>query len=197
MKLFKSIVLTFFLFLFILTVSVVYRYVLWEREFVSNLSAIQCYEEDTEVREDINEKIEKFTLSDSRTEFVTFTVEEVLLLLFPNMKVSQNFNLNELCIIPERGLWTVYAKYSTDFVTLPWVRADVVKDNRETAELYVKKILVGDLNLPFNLGKKAVVEINRGISDAIILVNENEFLGRTIRNIELLEERLVIKGSIY
>ena len=197
MKLFKRTIFTFLIFLFLLSISIVYRYMSWEREFVSNLSSIECYDENTVFKEDIDEKIESFIISDSRTEFVTFTVEETLAILSSNMQVSEKFHLEKLCITSSQSLWTVYVKYSTDVVDLPWISANVVKDNRETAELYVEKILMGNLNLPFNLGRKMIVEINKGISDAIILVNENEFLGRTIKNIELLEERVVIKGSIY
>jgi hypothetical protein len=38
-------------------------------------------------------------------------------------------------------------------------------------------------------------DLNRGVSDGIIMLNENNFLGRRIDNIELLEDRIVFKGT--
>jgi hypothetical protein len=72
---------------------------------------------------------------------------------------------------------------------------EIVKDDRETAELYVRDLLLGKYKVPGFIAKDIVHSINKGISDAILLVNENAFLGRRIENIELLEERVVVKGS--
>ena len=39
--------------------------------------------------------------------------------------------------------------------------------------------------------------INTGIADALLTVNENGFSGRYLENIELLEDKVVVKGSKY
>jgi hypothetical protein len=72
---------------------------------------------------------------------------------------------------------------------------NVVKDNRETAEIYVNEIKVGDTRVPGVIEKKVMVDINRGMSDAVIMLNENRFLGRVIENIEFLDDKVVFKGS--
>jgi len=72
---------------------------------------------------------------------------------------------------------------------------DIVKDNIETAEVYVRQLHVGGLELPKFLESRLKEDLNRGISDGIIMLNENNFLGRRIDNIELLEDRVVFKGT--
>jgi hypothetical protein len=70
-----------------------------------------------------------------------------------------------------------------------------VKDNIETAEVYIREVHVGDLELLSFLEARVREDFNRGISDGIIMLNENDFLGRRIDNIELLEDRLIFKGT--
>jgi hypothetical protein len=73
---------------------------------------------------------------------------------------------------------------------------DISKDTIESAQLYVSNIYLGNQLLPAKISNGLKEEINKGISDALVLVSENNFLGRTITNIELLEDEIVVKGSI-
>ncbi len=145
--------------------------------------------------QDIEDKIMKFILSDSRTDFVVFSPQETLYILSSNIETTEPFEIKDVCLVPSAGLWQIYLRYSTGSFNLPWIVMDVVKDNRETAEIYVNEIRIGDIEIPEIFVKKSMVEINKGISDAVIMLNENKFLGRTIENIELLDERVVFKGS--
>ena len=70
---------------------------------------------------------------------------------------------------------------------------NLVKDARETAQLYVKDFSFGGISLLNIFSSKVMNEVNEGISEAIVLVNENGFLGRDIHNIELLEETVVVR----
>ena len=72
---------------------------------------------------------------------------------------------------------------------------DIVKDSRETAELYSRNIYLGDMKVPLFLSKNILEKINKGISDALVLVSENGFLGKDIINIDLLFDSVVLKGS--
>ena len=81
-------------------------------------------------------------------------------------------------------------------IVLPWLRLDVAKDTIESAQLYVSNIYVGNQLIPEKIVSSVKAQINKGISDALILVSENNFLGRTITNIELLDEKIVVKGSL-
>jgi hypothetical protein len=54
---------------------------------------------------------------------------------------------------------------------------------------------IGGLEIPTFLETRLREDLNRGISDGIIMLNENNFLGRRIDNIELLEGRVVFKGT--
>ncbi len=145
--------------------------------------------------QDIEDKIMKFILSDSRTDFIVFSPQEMLYILSSNIETTQPFEIRDVCLVPSTGVWQIYLRYGTGSLNLPWVVMDVFKDNRETAEIYVNEIRVGDIEIPGIFVKKSIVEINKGIADAVIMLNENRFLGRTIENIELLEERVVFKGS--
>lgn len=204
-KAFK-IFLTAFLFLSIIGVFTFLfqasRYNRWKSNEFEEKSEIICldqlYREKSfnEMEEEIAEKIKTFTLSDNRTDFVVLTKKEILHVLSSNIEPLEPFVVEGLCIYPSQGLWSLYTKYRVGNLRLPFIVMDVVKDNRETAELYVNDVRVGDVQLPRFIGNRVMTEFNRGISDAVIMLNENRFLGRVIENIELLEERVVFKGSI-
>jgi hypothetical protein len=180
-----------------------YRYSQWYgstfNKNTSETSPTVCLDSlamEEELEEIIEERIKNFILSDSRTDFIVFSVEEVLYVLSSNIETTDPFEVNDVCLAPSRGLWQVYLKYSFSSIQLPWVVMDVVKDNRETAELYVNEIRIGDSKIPDIIADRIIIDINKGISDAVIMLNENRFLGRTIENIELLNDKVVFKGSL-
>ena len=168
------------------------KYRNWEKQ-IFNERKFLCLEDVEIDQEEIESKIEDFVLSDSQTEFIVFEVHEVLHILQSNMQKGENIVLKDLCILSSRGLWTILLQYEIRAVSMPWLVLDIVKDERETAEVYVKELTIGDIAPPFGLSRNIMRDINRGISEGIILLNENQFLGRGIRNIELLEERVVIR----
>jgi glutaredoxin len=151
--------------------------------------------EEEEYEKSVEEKVKNFILSDTRTDFVVFTPEEALYVLSMNIETNESFDIENICLNPIRGSWQVYLKYKIGSISLPWVVMNVVKDNRETAEIYVNEIKVGDTRVPGVIEKKVMVDINRGMSDAVIMLNENRFLGRVIENIEFLDDKVVFKGS--
>jgi len=196
MKLFKIFLFTTFLLFLSFSFFHIFRYRNWEKDFLENKNITTCFEDINVEEEIIDERIEKFIISDSGTEFVVFSVEEVLYILRQNMSVNGDREIQDICIIDQEGEWIIHTKYQIENISMPWLVFHIVKDNRETPELYIRELYMGKAEIPFGLGRRIMVDMNRGISEAIVILNENQFLGRKITNIELLEERVVIKGAL-
>ena len=176
----------------------VVRYSLWHRDFFVSEN-ITCTSDEKFVVEEkeinIGDRIKNFVLSDLFSEFVTFSRKEMLYLLKDSISGVSSLEIQDVCLVSDKGVWKVYAHSKVEFLQLPWIGVDIVKDNRKTAELYSRNIYVGDMKVPEILARKTLEKINKGISDALILVTENGFLGKTIENIDLLKDTVVIKGG--
>ena len=176
----------------------VVRYSLWHKDFFTNEN-ITCTNDEKFVIEEkeinIGDRIKNFVLSDLFSEFVTFRRKEMLYLLKDSISGVSSLEIQDVCLVSDKGVWKVYAHSKVTFLQLPWIGIDIVKDNRETAELYSKRIYIGDMKVPDVLARGPLEKINKGISDALILVTENGFLGKTIENIDLLKDSIVIKGG--
>lgn len=176
----------------------VVRYSLWHRDFFVSEN-ITCTSDEKFVVEEkeinIGDRIKNFVLSDLFSEFVTFSRKEMLYLLKDSISGVSSLEIQDVCLVSDKGVWKVYAHSKVTFLQLPWIGVDIVKDNRETAELYSRNIYIGDIKVPDVLTRKPLEKINKGISDALILVTENGFLGKTIENIDLLKDSIVIKGG--
>jgi hypothetical protein len=112
-----------------------------------------------------------------------------------NINIVDGGNIQNICVNPSNGEWDLYIKMSFQGLQMPWFRLDLAKDDMETAQLYVKDIYIGKWKVPENIVENIKTKINKGISDALTLANENNFLGRKLENIELLEDKVVVKGS--
>ena len=186
------------LIIFLLGGYFVVRYSLWHKEFFTNENITCISDEEFVVEEkeiNIGDRIKNFVLSDLFSEFVTFSRKEMLYLLKDSITGVSGLEIQDICLVSDKGVWKVYAHSKVEFLQLPWMGIDIVKDNRETAELYSKRIYIGDMKVPDVLARGPLEKINKGISDALILVTENGFLGKTIENIDLLKDSIVIKGG--
>jgi hypothetical protein len=197
-KIFKTLLL---LFLFVVITLVVVgfvsyiKYSKWEDDELSKRN-ITCMSDITVESSVVEDKIKKFTLSDTRTDFIVLTESEMLYLLSENfIEKEGDISVEDICLKPSQGVWQLYLKAKYKGIPIPWLVLDIVKDNIETAEVYVRQLHVGGLELPKFLESRLREDLNRGISDGIIMLNENNFLGRRIDNIELLEDRIVFKGT--
>jgi hypothetical protein len=203
-KIFKSVgyfLLVLMFFLILLGGVFLFRYSRWASEVSNekvNESQIVCTSslDKEQLQEETEEKVRSFILSDSKTDFVVFSVEETLYSVSSNIEGGQSLEVDDICLEPSEGRWNVYLKYKYSSVGLPWVVMDLVKDKRETAELYVSEVKVGDNEIPKIFRQRVISDINKGISDAVIMLNENRLLGRRIENIELLDDKVVFKGSL-
>ena len=175
---------------------VVYNYFIWRNEYIEQNDSVICSEDIEDEDYGIEEKVKAFVLSFEKSDFVSFTPEEILQLMNENIVLSGNLKLQGICLEPNDSHWKVYFNTKLGFINIPWIGLNVVKEKRETAELYVDEILLGGLKIPQLFVEKIISDINMGISDGVVLMNENSFLGRTIINIELMKENVVVKGTI-
>ena len=175
---------------------VVYNYFTWRNEYIEQNDSVICSEDIEGKDYSIEEKVKAFVLSFEKSDFVSFTPEEILQLMNENIVLSGNLKLQGICLGPNDSHWKVYFNTKLGFINIPWIGLNVVKEKRETAELYVDEVLLGGLKIPQLFVEKIISDINMGISDGVVLMNENSFLGRTIINIELMKENVVVKGTI-
>ncbi len=195
MKILRNIFLGVLIVVLLVVGFVAIRYFSWKNQFFNGMENVVCtHDEDFNEEVNLLDRIENFVMSAGKTEFMTFTQREMLLVLRNSMKQNETFNIDQMCLVSQKGIWRVYLHPKVDFLQLPWVGMDIVKDNRETLEVYSNGFYIGDMEVPRTFAKKFLGDVNKGISDAIILVIENNFLGKSIQNIDLLEDSIVIKG---
>lgn len=192
-KALKIILILLFIFILVLATPFV-LYLLWNKSFESNLSSMVCSSNTTEVVS-LDDKFKDFVLSDESVTFVELSPMETVSLL-KNTDIINGGEIQNLCVVPSDGVWGVYIKMSLQGINLPWFKIDIAKDDMETAQLYVKNIYVGKWELPDKIAANIKTQLNKGISDALVLVNENNFIGRKIQNIELLQDKIVVKGAL-
>lgn len=185
----------FLLLLIFLPIFLTGMYLLWEREFSSNLSSKSCVSNNQVKEISFDERIRDFVFSSDRSDYIQFTKEEVLYLISSELKKEEgDIVVKDMCVDSSKGVWKVYLNLTVAGIKNVWFIFDIIKDDRETAELYVDNLYLGNFQLPSFISSSLKEKINKGISDAIVLVNENSFSGRSITNIELLEEDIVVKG---
>lgn len=195
MKAGKAILIAILLLLISLLGYISIRYFSWKSIFFVNKENLTCTSDD-DYDEEVNifDRVKNFVLSGGKTEFMTFTRKELLFVLRDSIKENDTVQIEEMCLTSERGAWKIYIHPRVGVLQFPWIGVDIVKDERETAELYSKNVYIGDMRVPNGMVKKLLGEMNKGISDGLLLVIENNFLGKSIQNIELLGDSIVIKG---
>ncbi len=185
----------FLLLLIFLPIFLTGMYLLWEREFSSNLSSKSCVSSNQVKEISFDERIRNFVFSSDRSDYIQFTKGEILYLISSELKKEEgDIVVKDMCVDSSKGVWKVYLNLTVAGIKNVWFIFDIIKDDRETAELYVDNLYLGNFQLPSFISSSLKEKINKGISDAIVLVNENSFSGRSITNIELLEEDIVVKG---
>ena len=93
------------------------------------------------------------------------------------------------------GFWNIYFKADIKGVTSLWFYFDLNKDSVESTDLYITDFKIGDFSVKDWGGDGLINDINSGIKDAMVLLTQKDFTGRTLKNIELDKENIVIKGE--
>lgn len=192
-KVFSVLLIIVFLILGVIAVPVI-SYFVWQNNLQKEIGQLHC-KSNLSADISLDEKFKDFVLSEDDVTFVELNPDEVALLL-GNTNIINGGTIENVCVMPHEDVWNVLVKVNLQGIPLPWIRLDVAKDSIESAQLYVSNIYVGNQLLPEQIVSSLKSQINKGISDALILVSENNFLGRTITNIELLGDKIVVKGSI-
>lgn len=172
----------------------VISYLLWQKQFKSQIPNMSCISNTAELLP-LDEKFKEFVISEDKVNSIELSTSEVLSLL-QGTDIISGGDVEDICIQPSKGVWNIYSNVNLQGINIPWVRIDVAKDTMETAQLYIPNIYIGNILIPENMSQNIKTQLNKGISDALVLVNENSFLGRKIKNIELLNDKIVVKGSL-
>lgn len=191
-------VLSALLIIFLIIVGIfaypVISYLVWQKQFKSQMPNMSCISNTSELLP-LDEKFKEFVMSEDNISFIELSSEEVLSLL-QSTDIISGGDVKDICIQTSKGQWEIYTKISLQGINIPWISLEVAKDTMETAQLYIPNIYIGNILIPENMSKNIKTQLNKGISDALVLVNENSFLGRKIKNIELLNDKIVVKGTI-
>jgi hypothetical protein len=194
-----SLSVLFFLTVFLVIASIlIFNYIKWEKGFEENWNTKYLAEHYDEIPAELQSDFFEFVASDEKNNFIEISASDFSDLIYFVAKDSvEGVNVQNIYVRPSEGVWRVYAELRMGYMYMPWFSLDLIKDDRETAELYVKNLYLGDIKLTKVLTKKLIAGINTGISEALLQFNENLFSKRYIQNIELSSENAIIKGVLY
>lgn len=179
----------------------IYReYIKWEESFQNSIDKETIVLlSDTKLKDSGTKKLEKFSTSINKIDFVELSDREFTYLVGESLDTSLPLGIKyeQGYVESDWATWNIYVKTKFKNTNLPWIRLKIMKDNTESPEIYVKTISLGNFDLT-DYGLKIVINnVNKGIREAILLVNESDFTGRVFRNIELEKGKVTIKGEKY
>ncbi len=206
-KAFKILIISFFVVLIVITCTVfclIIKSNNWKKEFESQVNPnymVENSDENSEEIKELNKKIEEYVTNKEDIDFVSFTPKEVSRVIYTSlseMTEESGFEISNVYTNPSKNTWEVCVliRVKDLFKINVWVCTDVSKDNMQTAQLYTTNFKVQGINVG-NIFPSMVSSINQGIAEALVTVNENRFVGRKFENIELEENQLIVKGSLY
>jgi hypothetical protein len=173
----------------------------WANTFQKNIQEEYLVSEVSEYKNLFNDKIQNYVLNDNDVDFVSFTPTEVAHIVYDSLTDivgDSSIAISNVYVVPAKGTWEICGLiFVEDYKTISgWICADITKDNMQTAQLYVENLLVQGINIS-NIYPPILVNINQGLAEALVTANENGFVGRVFENIELEEDKAIIKGSLY
>ncbi|MBI2357244.1 hypothetical protein HYV12_04305 [Candidatus Dojkabacteria bacterium] len=187
------------LILFVGLVFLVLRsnYLSWETEFENSHLSVDYLNVQKSTNKEVEKKIESFKASTKEVDFVEINHVHFVNLLATkiNENLPSRLSIKKMYVEPAQGFWKIYYKVNVKGFGDFWLYFDLNKDQVESTDLYITDFKVGNLSVKDWGGENIVVNINEGIKEAMILITQKDFTGRTIRNIELDEENIVIKGE--
>ena len=201
LKIFGIIILFILLILLSLILYFVISFRSWEKGFVANANPQYMVNESLDLQEVVQEGIADYILSGSDTEFIEFTPEQVGQVIYGSVSEilgDTPIELSNIYVEPSKGVWSVCGRFaSLEMEKLyAWVCIDVAKDDVQTAQLYLEDIHIQNISAS-KVYPKAITLANQGLAEALLTANENGFVGRIFENIELLDDMIVVKGSLY
>jgi cell division protein FtsX len=206
-KAFKILIISFFVVLIVITCTVfclIIKSNNWKKEFESQVNPnymVENSDENSEEIKELNKKIEEYVTNKEDIDFVSFTPKEVSRVIYTSlseMTEESGFEISNVYTNPSKNTWEVCVliRVKDLFKINVWVCTDVSKDNMQTAQLYTTNFKVQGISVGI-IFPSMVSSINQGIAEALVTVNENRFVGRKFENIELEDDQLIVKGSLY
>ncbi len=198
-KILLSSLLLIFIILVLSIAYFVFSYKSWEKDFEKNISSENLVQSpDSGITKGINEKIESAAYLDENTSILELTPKEVSYLILDSFQQSQTVSLCSVYIQPiEKGRWNIFLKVKILNKIPVWVESKLRKEERETAEVFFEDILIGNYSLKSFGLKNFVDKANNALSSALVTAEENGFVGRTLKNVELLDSGLIVRLERY
>jgi hypothetical protein len=170
----------------------------WAERFEgSHLSEDFVYIKDAEtIEKSLEEKVTKFSQSEKDTESMELSTQEVFVAFADQFETSipEKVDVYRGYVDSDFGSWNIYVQTKYNERVLPWIIVHLNKDEGEGIQLYVSSVSLGNYDIT-DFGLKRVVDnINKGLTDAFVLVNQSDFTGRVFENIELEPGVMIIKG---
>ncbi len=188
-----AIFLLIFTFLSFLSFLFFQNYKTWEQEFLSSDIEFLDYQNETV---DLDEKIRWYNEQKSEYAFIEFSKQEALFLFSQGLDGSLPdwFEVEKTALGTSSGEWSFFVKTSIWNFKLPWFEILLLKDQYQSIEIYIEDIFVGNFSFRNSFLNSTLEKANNGLANAIRSVNDGNFAGRLFENIELGEEKLVVKS---
>ena len=201
LKVFGIILLVLFIIILVLLIITFVKAKSWGSSFESDMEDSYLVNSVSEQSDLFNEKMEEYVLSEEYVDFIEFSPIEISQSLYnaiSEMTTDSGINILSVYSQPGKNLWKecVLLKFNSVENLKLWVCMDITKDNMQTAQIYVNNITLQGLDID-KIYPNILTKVNQGIAEALVTANENAFVGRLLENIELEEDRLIIKGSQY
>lgn len=171
----------------------------WAERFEgSHLSSDFVYIKDSKaIEESLEEKVKEFSASKEETSSLELSPNEVFVAFADQLEnsIPENIDVYRGYVDSDYGSWNIFVQSKYGERVLPWVIVHLNKDEGEGIQLYVSSISLGNYDISdFGMGN-IIENVNRGLTDAFVLVNQSDFTGRIFENIELEPGVMIIKGK--
>ncbi len=173
------------------------NYMSWERKFEDSHLSTDYVKIEKSMVGDVDKLIASFKESQKDIDFIE--IDKVLFtnLLATNINenMPSNIRIKKGYVEASKGFWKIYYLTSVPVLGDVWIYFDLNKDTVESTDVYITDMKLGNLSVRDWGGDSVISSVNNGIKEAMILITQKDFTGRTIRNIELDTESLIIKGE--
>ncbi len=179
------------------------KYEKWETKFEENkISKDYHYiknNNNTKTKESINKKSQVFNQSNKVVDYVEFNIKESAYLFAVNLTDSlpKHISVNKLFIESENLKWKIFVQLKYKDIELPWISFKLEKPDQSGIKLKIQELKIG----PWSLKDSGLYfiegDLQEGLDYAIELIENNRFTGRELENIELTEDKFIIKGNLY
>lgn len=173
------------------------NYMSWERKFEDSHLSTDYVKIEKSMVGDVDKLVVSFKESKKDIDFIEIDRSLFTNLLATNINenMPSNIRIKKGYVEASKGFWKIYYLTSVPILGDVWIYFDLNKDTVESTDVYITDMKLGNLSVRDWGGDSVISSVNNGIKEAMILITQKDFTGRTIRNIELDTESLIIKGE--